>query len=296
MRRARQHLVDRRRRDVHAVSLDPVIGDHARSGRGTQLLLLHPFGTSRHVWDETLPVLAHHADVFAPTLPGHAGGPALQSPATAATMARQVAAMLDRLGWERPHVVGNSIGGWIAFELARMGRASSVTAIAPAGGWVPWSRPVLTLGAGFLAVLPFVGIAGPLVPLATAHPRLRRLAMRPLVANGHLVERRRATRLLRTPGRASGLWSIVSGAASSPAITDLGAIPVPVQLVTCDRDIITPAHWFAGRFLDELPDVRHVRLRDVGHVPMIEAPHRVAVVIMEHVNRVMSSAGGPGDD
>jgi len=275
-----------RRARRQAEPLDPVIADHVRRGRGPQVLLLHPFGTSRHVWDDVIGELAGHADVFAPTLPGHAGGPALVSPATAGSLARQVAAMLDRLGWERPHVVGNSIGGWIGIELARQQRASAVTAIAPAGGWLPFSRPVLLLGLGFMVAMPMVNLAAPLAPLVTVHAGVRRVAMKPLVANGHRIDRRHATRILRTPGRATGLWSIMAGAAWAPAVTDLHEIDVPVRLVTCDRDIITPARWFAGRFLDELPHVEHVRLRDVGHVPMLEAPHEVAGAIRDHIAQV----------
>lgn len=284
-RRARRQA-RRQARGRPAGPLDAVIGDHVRRGRGPQVVLLHPFGASRHVWDDVIGSLADRADVFAPTLPGHAGGPALVSPATAGSLARQVAAMLDRLGWDRPHVVGNSIGGWIGLELARQGRASAVTAIAPAGGWVPFSRPVLLLGLGFMVAVPLVNLAAPFASLATASPRMRRLAMKPIVANGHRVDRRHATRILQTPGRATGLWSIMAGAAWTPAVANLDEIEVPVRLVTCDRDIITPARWFAGRFLDELPDVEHVRLRDVGHVPMIEAPHEVARVIHDHVVQV----------
>jgi pimeloyl-ACP methyl ester carboxylesterase len=46
-----------------------------------------------------------------------------------------VAAELDRLGIDRAHLVGNSLGGWISLELARRGRARSVVLFAPAGAW-----------------------------------------------------------------------------------------------------------------------------------------------------------------
>ena len=46
---------------------------------------------------------------------------------------------MDAAGMATAHVAGNSLGGWLAFELARRGRARSVCAISPAGGWP--SRP-----------------------------------------------------------------------------------------------------------------------------------------------------------
>ena len=42
---------------------------------------------------------------------------------------------LDQRGLDRPHVVGNSMGGYIAIELARRGRAATVCALSPAGFW-----------------------------------------------------------------------------------------------------------------------------------------------------------------
>ena len=54
---------------------------------------------------------------------------------TPAALAAAVSATLDALGVQRPHVAGNSLGAWVALELARAGGARSVTAIAPAGFW-----------------------------------------------------------------------------------------------------------------------------------------------------------------
>src|SRR5207248_10823872 len=48
-------------------------------------------------------------------------------------LAAAVEEQLDRLGWETAHVAGKSLGGWVALELARRGRARTVVAIAPMG-------------------------------------------------------------------------------------------------------------------------------------------------------------------
>ena len=55
---------------------------------------------------------------------------------------REVAALLDDLGLERVAVVGHSSGGWTALELAKLGRASGVLALTPAGLWRKHSPPI----------------------------------------------------------------------------------------------------------------------------------------------------------
>src|SRR6266481_5480264 len=44
-------------------------------------------------------------------------------------------AFCSDLGWTEPHVAGNSLGGWVALEIAKVGAASSVLAISPPGLW-----------------------------------------------------------------------------------------------------------------------------------------------------------------
>ena len=107
-----------------------------RRGSGEPLLLIHPFMLSHDVWSDVVPTLAEEYDVVAATLPGHWGGPHVRRrDVSLDVFADGLEELLDDLGWETCHVAGNSIGGWLALELARRGRARSVVAIAPAGGW-----------------------------------------------------------------------------------------------------------------------------------------------------------------
>jgi pimeloyl-ACP methyl ester carboxylesterase len=113
-----------------------------RRGYGSPLVLLHGFTDSWEVWRPIRAALERHHDVLALALPGHAGA-APTSPGFVPTMDR-VAEILEReldgAGIGRAHIVGNSLGGWHAFELAARGRARSVVALAPAGGWQPGGR------------------------------------------------------------------------------------------------------------------------------------------------------------
>ena len=84
-----------------------------RSGAGAPLVLLHGIGSSRQAWDPVVPVLAVDLPGFGesrPLSPRTEPGPA--------ALAAAVAGLLDELGVTDPHVAGNSLGGWVALELA----------------------------------------------------------------------------------------------------------------------------------------------------------------------------------
>src|SRR4051812_30410237 len=119
---------------------------HDRRGAGEPLVLLHGQGLSRRSWDPVVDLLADHFDVIAVDLPGHGRSP--RQPAGAGyapnDLARAVAELLDELGLRTAHVAGNSLGGWVALELGRLGRGRAVTALAPArllGGRAPLVIP-----------------------------------------------------------------------------------------------------------------------------------------------------------
>src|ERR1700727_3489139 len=107
-----------------------------RRGGRSPMLLIHGFAGTPATWTPLLPALEQHHDVLAPTLLGHYGGPGYLagSPATPAAMADALERDMDSAGFQQAHLVGNSLGGWLALELAVRGRALSTTALAPAGG------------------------------------------------------------------------------------------------------------------------------------------------------------------
>jgi pimeloyl-ACP methyl ester carboxylesterase len=106
-----------------------------RGGAGSPLVCLHGFMDTWRTWELVLPALERHHDVLAPTLLGHAGGPPLGGEVSDDLIADAVERAMDEAGFETAHVVGNSLGGYVALQLAARGRAKSVVAFAPAGGW-----------------------------------------------------------------------------------------------------------------------------------------------------------------
>ena len=90
-------------------------------------MLIHPLGAELVVWEPVMERLARERDVIAVDLPGFGAlARAGQRHARRRRCSRAASAgLLDELGIRRAHVAGNSLGGWVALELAKAGRALS---------------------------------------------------------------------------------------------------------------------------------------------------------------------------
>jgi pimeloyl-ACP methyl ester carboxylesterase len=100
-------------------------------------VLLHGFTDSWRSWSPIQPAIERFHDVLAIALPGHADASPTGSSfkPSVGGVTRALEQELDAAGIATAHIVGSSLGGWLAFELAARGRARSVVAFAPAGGW-----------------------------------------------------------------------------------------------------------------------------------------------------------------
>ncbi len=110
---------------------------HERRGNGPRLLLVHGLGASLAVWRPVMERLAREREVVAVDMPGFGGSAPLENGIVPSpdNIARALAEFCGRHDFERPHVAGNSLGAWVAFEMAKQGSAASVCAISPAGMW-----------------------------------------------------------------------------------------------------------------------------------------------------------------
>jgi pimeloyl-ACP methyl ester carboxylesterase len=235
-----------------------------RTGSGPPLVLLHPLGGDRSVWSPVTARLAAVREVIAVDLPGFGSSPPLAvAEPTPRALAQAVAAGLDALGIRGFEVAGNSLGGWVALELALAGSARSVVAIGPAGLWAEPLAPrrgVAHMAAG--AIAPFAG-------LLARSARLRRLAMAGFVAHPERVPADAVARLIRAYGRSPG-FAAVNAAMRANVFSGLGNIRVPVTLAWPEHDRVVTRleHPPAG--------VRSVILRGCGHLPMWDDPQQVA--------------------
>ena len=252
-------------------------------GRGTPLLLLHGLGGTWRVWVPVLPALTRRHHVIAPTLLGHDGSPTTATAPRVSDLVDAVEARLDAEGLDRVHVVGNSLGGWIALELARRGRARSVVCFSPAGAWrsrAQMGAIATVMRVSFALATVLAGKPGRPEALAT-RPLTRRLLMGTQVAHPERLDTAEIAEALRAISRSPIVRPLARSVLTEP-FRPLPADPdVPVRIVWPEQDKVIPFRAFGAPILARLPGAELVRLASVGHVPMTDDPTSVAERILE---------------
>lgn len=106
------------------------------AGAGTPLLFLHGAG-GVPAWDGVLPLLARDFHVYAPLLPGFGKSTGLDCLEDQWDLFLHGFDVMGALGLERPYVVGESMGGWMAAEMAalRPDKIGRLALVAPLGLW-----------------------------------------------------------------------------------------------------------------------------------------------------------------
>ncbi|MGW4846479.1 alpha/beta fold hydrolase [Nocardia brasiliensis] len=254
-------------------------------GSGDPLLLLHGFMMSPHCWEQTATRLSSQCEVYAPAFAGHWGGEDADGwSVNVHTLADRIEDQLDDLGWRTCHIAGNSLGGWVGVELARRGRARTLTLVAPAGGWHAPSITQLRISLKFLSLVPVVEIGKRLGSFAINNPIAQRLALLPLSKNASAVSRADAAACIMAALHCPTMIPFVIAGLRGPGQEDLSTLTTPVRLLLAEYDRVIPNRVYARRYLKELPDsADRIVVHGVGHVPMLEAPDRIATLIAEHV-------------
>jgi pimeloyl-ACP methyl ester carboxylesterase len=260
-----------------------------RGGSGEPLVLLHGFtGTWRH-WSPVLEPLAGRFEVIAPTLAGHDGGPpyAAGVDVTMSQGADSLEQHLDELGLAKAHFVGNSMGGALALEMAKRGRAHSVVGLAPAGGWTPGDGEAKRLRRFFARQLRVTKALAPRLPRLVSRPRARRLAFRDVLRRGDLLTPSEALDLSLSSIRCEIAPRALEALRVDRGLTldQLDRINCPVLVATPQFDRILPPARHAPRLLREIPGVEARTLAGCGHVPMWDDTDTVVNVICEFVGR-----------
>jgi pimeloyl-ACP methyl ester carboxylesterase len=259
-----------------------------RAGSGEPVVLLHGFTGAWHHWRPLLAGLGTRYEVIAPTLAGHDGGPPFPDVAMSfATACDSLEGHLDELGVGSAHVVGNSLGGGLALELAKRARALSVVALAPAGGWSDGDGEAKRLARFFAQQVRMTRISARAIPTVMSRPRSRRIAMREVMRHGERMSCIEAVDMARSSARCavSGPAIAALRADSGLALRDLDRIDCPVLLVSPQFDRVLPAERHAPRFRREIPGVELRTLSDCGHVPMWDATELLLQMIGEFVDR-----------
>ncbi|MDB4974031.1 MAG: hydrolase [Myxococcaceae bacterium] len=257
-------------------------------GRGEPLVLLHPFALCAEVWQPILPMLEEHHEVYALPIPGHAGSDPLPEhyPYSVDATVDLLEQKLDSLGIERAHLVGNSLGGWLAIELARRGRALSVTALAPGGGWEEGSPELKRLLRRFQMTKALLSVGGHVASKLARWTLPRRYFLRDAVARPERLTPLEARLLIETTWRCAVYGDILKVIPTQPLSKPFDKLPCPVRLVWGAEDRLLPMRGYSERWKRVLPGAEWVTLPNVGHVQMYDDPKAVAASILDLTKRV----------
>ena len=257
------------------------------------LLLIHGFTDTAATWTPIVPLLESHHDLLVPTLAGHRGGPpcpaGMTHPITA--LADGLEKVLDDAGHDKVHLVGNSLGGWLAIELAHRGRGLDVVALSPAFGWEGPEAPAHTLRQFRMAhrAAPFTA---KMARKMAVRPKLRKLAFRDVVAHGDRIPPRTAYELMMGSTDCTIFDAISNMHEGGDFRTELtwGDLDVPTRIAWGTRDRTIPFKTCSPWFRTALPDAEWVELPDCGHLPHHDDPELVARTILEVTARERAQA------
>jgi pimeloyl-ACP methyl ester carboxylesterase len=188
---------------------------------------------------------------------------------------------MDEAGFATAHIVGNSLGGYVALELAARGRADSVVALAPTGGWAADDTSAGETLAYFATSLEQAAAAAPHADEIAATVEGRRLATSSFVTNFEHIPAELVAHLMLGVAGCSGALPMIEFALREGYELDAERITCPVRILwgTADQLLAWPAA--AVRYRDEwLPRAEWIEVEGVGHCPQLDVPLETAQLIL----------------
>lgn len=246
-----------------------------RSGQGRPVLLIHGVGSCKEVWAPLIPLLEANHEVVAVDVPGFGESCALPDSYAAdpTTFANILGEFIAAQGLRNVHAVGNSMGGFIALEMAKLGLVSRVTALSPGGFGTRLQRQfaVVLLRATGYALRPIQSQIDALVKI----PGFQR-------ATGSLIFG--DPMKLPRGGFAQALRALAQSPVFNKALTELaqaqfsGDTGVPTTIAWGERDRLLPPNQLK-QALKRVPNAQGVILKGCGHVPTYDDPAQIAALI-----------------
>src|SRR6476469_4692831 len=258
---------------------------YREAGEGPTLLLIHGMAGSSRAWKAVMPDLARDYRVIAPDLPGHGESAPPTGDYSLGNLAATLRDLLGVLGIERATIVGQSLGGGVAMQLAyqhpELAERLVLVCSGGLGREVTWMIRALSLpGAEYVAPVIFPGfvrdlgdrVAGVVEGLGVRSPRLAEI----WDAYATLTEPDHRAAFLRT------VHAVIEPGGQAVSATDrlYLAAAMPTLIVWGDRDPIIPVSH--GRAAHEaMPGSRLEIFDNVGHFPHAEEPERFGRVLLD---------------
>jgi pimeloyl-ACP methyl ester carboxylesterase len=187
---------------------------------------------------------------------------------------------MEAAGLELAHLVGNSLGGYVALQLAARGRATSVVAFAPAGGWAAGDRAYEDLLRAQWDLQTDVKAAAPSADafLSTAHGRRR--ATRLITTNFEHIPADLLAHQMLAIASCKEAGPLIEAALREGWTLDTEKITCPVRIVWGSADKLLPWPRAAVRYRTELPQADWVVLDGIGHCPQLDVPLEAAQLVL----------------
>jgi len=242
--------------------------------------------TTWRTWELVLPALERHHDVVALTLAGHAGGPPIEGKTSVAVIVDAVERAMDNAGFELAHLVGNSLGGYVALQLASRGRATTVVALAPAGGWAKGDESDKELLRSQSRLHQQMKTIAPQAKAMLAAPAGKRRATQLITSNfEHLPIELLAHELLGVAS-CTAAESLIEHALRNDWSLDAEKITCPVRIVWGTGDRLLPWPQAAARYRNHwMPHADWVELDGIGRCPQLDIPIETAQLILGFTSR-----------
>ena len=267
-----------RQAEVHGSRINYVdLGD----GEEEPIVFVHGLGGQWQNWLENLPRAAQERRVIALDLPGFGLSPLPREDVSIPGYGRSVEGLCEQLGLGRVDIVGNSMGGFVAAEVAIQFRERIDQLVLVSAAGITSSdivqAPILTLGR----------IAAAIASYGAA--RHRQVASRRITRHAALALVARHPSLLKPDLAYEGFFKGTGKPGFDAALRAslqydfrdrLPDIRVPTLIVWGENDSIIPVRD-ANEFERLIPDSRKVVMRETGHIPMAERPAAFNDLLMD---------------
>ncbi len=190
---------------------------------------------------------------------------------------------MDDAGFDTAHLAGNSLGGYVALQLAARGRARTVVAFAPAGGWASGDesyRVTLDLQRTMVELMKSQSLA-PQADALAATPEGRRRATRLIATHFEHIPAELVAHQIAGVASCDAAQPLIDHAMREGWHLDAQRITCPVRIVWGRDDALLPWPRAAARYRDDwLPHADWVLLDGVGHCPQLDVPLEAAQLIL----------------
>jgi pimeloyl-ACP methyl ester carboxylesterase len=271
----------------HQIDVVGATVNYVEMGEGPPLLLIHGLSGAWQNWLENIPFFAHSHRVIALDLPGFGSSPMPPWEISIPAYGRFLRDFCERLGIGRCSVVGNSMGGFIATEVAitEPERVDDLVLVSAAG--ITWARarrePATMLARVGQAAAP---LALRLQTSGIRRPRLRKAAFQGVFFDPLSLRREMLWENFVPAMQSPGYFDAMTNLVGYDIRHRLEEIGVPTLIVwgRNDRVVPVPAAFSYKKRIGENAEL--VIFDECGHVPQIERPVRFNRVVESFLERV----------